>query len=190
MLIWTSRNIPNVGLFSAYAEVFPLILGESGTGKTFLCLRRGVSPLELYSLVYRIFSLPTQRCFSSSIIRFRLGGLFSAYAEVFLYKPTRFLEGLSFLCLRRGVSHAWYRPPKELYFSLPTQRCFPLPDHHNDRFRLFSAYAEVFPSLPPDALHDAAFLCLRRGVSGTVRLCRHSGHFSLPTQRCFFFQGV
>ncbi|GCB30966.1 hypothetical protein KGMB02707_02350 [Mesosutterella multiformis] len=22
MLIWTSRNIPNVGLFSAYAEVF------------------------------------------------------------------------------------------------------------------------------------------------------------------------
>ena len=24
MLIWTSRNIPNVGLFSAYAEVFPI----------------------------------------------------------------------------------------------------------------------------------------------------------------------
>ena len=83
MLIWTSRNIPNVGLFSAYAEVFPRQVVTTLPKISFLCLRRGVS-MSLKPVVSRSpFSLPTQRCFSSAPSSRRSSGLFSAYAEVF-----------------------------------------------------------------------------------------------------------
>ena len=84
MLIWTSRNIPNVGLFSAYAEVF---------------LSRTITDGWL-----RRFSLPTQRCFHHRERHKSPDALFSAYAEVF---PTARLASSffgTFLCLRRGVS--------------------------------------------------------------------------------------
>ena len=84
MLIWTSRNIPNVGLFSAYAEVFPLRNGSSLIFSAFLCLRRGVSSfIALVDFAYN-FSLPTQRCFHDYGYWGQHGALFSAYAEVFL----------------------------------------------------------------------------------------------------------
>ena len=83
MLIWTSRNIPNVGLFSAYAEVFPRIAPRNLAGPPFLCLRRGVSgELELHE-VKGSFSLPTQRCFDDFTVMGWNVKLFSAYAEVF-----------------------------------------------------------------------------------------------------------
>ena len=63
MLIWTSRNIPNVGLFSAYAEVFPTGLPADRRPSPFLCLRRGVSELDSHLPAKWDFSLPTQRCF-------------------------------------------------------------------------------------------------------------------------------
>ena len=50
---------------------------------------------------------------------------------------------------------------------------------------LFSAYAEVFPSLTANSSIRAAFLCLRRGVSHRQPGVRTSEDFSLPTQRCF-----
>ena len=76
-------------------------------------------------------------------------------------------HGVSFLCLRRGVSPDKRIDGEEAYFSLPTQRCF----------RAFSA----FPRL------RQTFLCLRRGVSHHGRTCREDFFFSLPTQRCFYF---
>ena len=84
MLIWTSRNIPNVGLFSAYAEVFPAVDHALLERWSFLCLRRGVS--KYHHLVDGVapFSLPTQRCFQNKAINSTDIGLFSAYAEVFL----------------------------------------------------------------------------------------------------------
>ena len=51
--------------------------------------------------------------------------------------------------------------------------------------RLFSAYAEVFPSTSRVRLKPASFLCLRRGVSDTSILQYGRTCFSLPTQRCF-----
>ena len=63
MLIWTSRNIPNVGLFSAYAEVFP----QRTAGR----------------FPRPDFSLPTQRCFYGVPLVVDDQVLFSAYAEVF-----------------------------------------------------------------------------------------------------------
>ena len=70
------------------------------------------------------FSLPTQRCFSSTRSARGAKTLFSAYAEVFLSAELMALFCSAFLCLRRGVSHR-----------------LQLRDHRSD---LFSAYAEVF----------------------------------------------
>ena len=83
MLIWTSRNIPNVGLFSAYAEVFLASVALFFALVTFLCLRRGVSLQRVPDQPRGFFSLPTQRCFFPEEISFFAPLLFSAYAEVF-----------------------------------------------------------------------------------------------------------
>lgn len=83
MLIWTSRNIPNVGLFSAYAEVFPVEHNLEVAVRPFLCLRRGVSDTSILQYGRTCFSLPTQRCFHTSYSQPLHQFLFSAYAEVF-----------------------------------------------------------------------------------------------------------
>ena len=76
--------------------------------------------------------------------------LFSAYAEVFLAKTL----------LERRRTH----------FSLPTQRCFRVSPRSGSLEFLFSAYAEVFLSPTGSAYSVETFLCLRRGVSRTVRI--------------------
>ena len=70
-------------------------------------------------------------------------------------------------------------------FSLPTQRCFPPRGFPFRSNRLFSAYAEVFPSVPQRSGRDRSFLCLRRGVSRVQTDLWNLLYFSLPTQRCF-----
>ena len=112
-------------LFSAYAEVFPTSHGWMTAKCPFLCLRRGVSGSERNDHADDPFSLPTQRCFQiRNTYMFPLS-LFSAYAEVFPVYASGTGRGLSFLCLRRGVSSAM---PKG-----------------GGAVQLFSAYAEVFP---------------------------------------------
>ena len=128
MLIWTSRNIPNVGLFSAYAEVFPTACRLNLPASSFLCLRRGVSNPPGVGRTVVCFSLPTQRCFLQldnlqSVLR-----LFSAYAEVFLMSFHLRVVSSAFLCLRRGVSIDSCPRHGDRVFSLPTQRCFSVPD--------------------------------------------------------------
>ena len=124
MLIWTSRNIPNVGLFSAYAEVFLETASEAFQGDSFLCLRRGVSFSGAVNTQAQGFSLPTQRCFFQASQLFGRHQLFSAYAEVFLTLGVFWKISKTFLCLRRGVSEGREALPREICFSLPTQRCF------------------------------------------------------------------
>ena len=152
-------------LFSAYAEVFLLHASFSPVCRTFLCLRRGVSICCDKGVILGVFSLPTQRCFQGSASVRTRKRLFSAYAEVFLPLLRLFPRLTPFLCLRRGVSFFSRRSCCDLTFSLPTQRCFPCIFREKIRNHLFSAYAEVFPSL---ALGE--------------RLMKI---FSLPTQRCF-----
>ena len=165
MLIWTSRNIPNVGLFSAYAEVFPTLSTGFATPLTFLCLRRGVSRTGRSSCLNQCFSLPTQRCFLRYKTSGNPGSLFSAYAEVFPGTILVRVASAAFLCLRRGVSICQIERRKTGSFSLPTQRCFCFGPPCGNRGSLFSAYAEVFPSFEVILRSDGAFLCLRRGVS-------------------------
>ena len=117
---------------------------------TFLCLRRGVSTKADEVLAALRFSLPTQRCFLFSDLGVSWKDLFSAYAEVFLAKTL----------LERRRTH----------FSLPTQRCFRVSPRSGSLEFLFSAYAEVFLSPTGSAYSVETFLCLRRGVSRTVRI--------------------
>ena len=111
-----------------------------------------------------------------------------------------------FLCLRRGVSNPGNIRKDKHSFSLPTQRCFPVPRGLHLEAHLFSAYAEVFPPIFEPNPPDLAFLCLRRGVSTVNEVvvlitflfsayaevfpqksqeAVHPEYFSLPTQRCF-----
>ena len=152
-------------LFSAYAEVFPITVTFAVTGRTFLCLRRGVSFAGLTVYPRDYFSLPTQRCFQIHQGNRPLGILFSAYAEVFPDDYDHHLEGGAFLCLRRGVSEKEARLYRYRNFSLPTQRCFQRIGVEVRVICLFSAYAEVFPTHTDQRHADRSF--------------------SLPTQRCF-----
>ena len=111
------------------------------------------------------FSLPTQRCFSSTRSARGAKTLFSAYAEVFPYTDLKAKVKEAFLCLRRGVSVRSAGTSRHSIFSLPTQRCFCQEMGEESVVMLFSAYAEVFLALPQSS-------------SASI-------HFSLPTQRCF-----
>ena len=115
-------------LFSAYAEVFPPLPAVMGNFLSFLCLRRGVSPLTTSAETLDDFSLPTQRCFQFHRLLPARTTLFSAYAEVFLPSTSPPIITRTFLCLRRGVSTAKACELDLFFFSLPTQRCFRLGD--------------------------------------------------------------
>ena len=152
-------------LFSAYAEVF-LALGDHASSRdAFLCLRRGVSTMYRKNDSFGDFSLPTQRCFSSTRSARGAKTLFSAYAEVFPPRDLTVVELVAFLCLRRGVSRASAAGNRRRAFSLPTQRCFYLQLPYLQAQELFSAYAEVFLRHSISRSPHQAFLCLRRGVS-------------------------
>ena len=93
-------------LFSAYAEVFPLLSAMVLASASFLCLRRGVSNHWNTLRSGEDFSLPTQRCFCLETDPCLTRNLFSAYAEVFPSTSQMIPRSLSFLCLRRGVSRS------------------------------------------------------------------------------------
>ena len=66
---------------------------------------------------------------------------------------------------------------------------FPLCHPVSSFFHLFSAYAEVFPACWASRFSWSAFLCLRRGVSYAEEGATLEWVFSLPTQRCFRYEG-
>ena len=172
-------------LFSAYAEVF-LALGDHASSRdAFLCLRRGVSTMYRKNDSFGDFSLPTQRCFSSTRSARGAKTLFSAYAEVFPYTDLKAKVKEAFLCLRRGVSPSRPHGCGARRFSLPTQRCFQSKCCRKPPTSLFSAYAEVFLSSTALSPSTGTFLCLRRGVSQAFDQPITPPGFSLPTQRCF-----
>ena len=70
-------------LFSAYAEVFPVLGWVYWAICAFLCLRRGVSDVVVALPAKAVFSLLTQRCFHKILEAKDSFPLFSAYAEVF-----------------------------------------------------------------------------------------------------------
>ena len=97
----------------------------------------------------------------------------------------------AFLCLRRGVSPPGACISSVSLFSLPTQRCFEERSTKLFRSSLFSAYAEVFLDHEAEAREAYAFLCLRRGVSPSLRihsrkpgtfLCLRRGVSSIPKE--------
>ena len=71
-------------VFSAYAEVFLVILLLFYCAISFLRVRGGVSDLVGFGLEVYLFSPRTRRCFYLLPFGYSRHGVFSAYAEVFL----------------------------------------------------------------------------------------------------------
>ena len=82
--------IQNLGVFSAYAEVFLLATSVIGLFSGFLRVRGGVSIRFTSSTSSRQFSPRTRRCFLEWHSSITKTSVFSAYAEVFLYKTEKF----------------------------------------------------------------------------------------------------
>ena len=91
-------------VFSAYAEVFLKrhIIGK--TDHSFLRVRGGVSYTKNESKAIQQFSPRTRRCFYLACLWCDDYSVFSAYAEVFLYKLRFFSRFSGFLRVRGGVS--------------------------------------------------------------------------------------
>ena len=96
--------IQNLGVFSAYAEVFLFKIVSSALSNSFLRVRGGVSYMKQHNVPDLAFSPRTRRCFRQVVQAVLHLRVFSAYAEVFL--PHRMRQGNPgrFLRVRGGVS--------------------------------------------------------------------------------------
>ena len=134
-------------LFSAYAEVFPGIANRKARSLSLLRIRGGISGLRCRPPACRCSSPHTRRYFQVGVLADRAADLFSAYAEVF---PSAFHIGFlvfPLLRIRGGISReAGVR--RGLGYSSPhTRRYFPYRVEEGTDGALFSAYAEVFPTV-------------------------------------------
>ena len=76
--------IQNLGVFSAYAEVFPKLKKSVIMTDSFLRVRGGVSHRTRKPRRFARFSPRTRRCFYAPLFDALFVPVFSAYAEVFL----------------------------------------------------------------------------------------------------------
>ena len=92
-------------VFSAYAEVFLLIITPKKTERSFLRVRGGVSFVRLSTFPRTKFSPRTRRCFLVKSLALSFAPVFSAYAEVFLSQAFATFRWSRFLRVRGGVSY-------------------------------------------------------------------------------------
>ncbi len=177
--------IQNLGVFSAYAEVFLIEKHQHWLKKGFLRVRGGVSSRRSSSSRSRAFSPRTRRCFSDVWEIRREFFVFSAYAEVFLHQTCRSSPSRSFLRVRGGVSVLGLVPVCEPAFSPRTRRCFRRQSAWTKPSRVFSAYAEVFLFLRGLFIGPPGFLRVRGGVSHREQPAGLLRVFSPRTRRCF-----
>ncbi len=160
-------------VFSAYAEVFLLILEYSRLSKRFLRVRGGVSFFVAHFSSLSLFSPRTRRCFRCKGLPPCRGTVFSAYAEVFLTLSALKAERLGFLRVRGGVSSSRIYLFIFPRFSPRTRRCFHNPLRLLFTDTVFSAYAEVFLYIILYNLSRYCFLRVRGGVSEVDFLFLH-----------------
>ena len=116
--------------------------------------------------------------------------LFSAHAEVF--PPTRvwFPHRSTLLRARGGISHHDH-PERPRHHSSPrTRRYFPVRQTHGYLHSLFSAHAEVFPSLVRRGARSPPLLRARGGISLLTRGDDGEGDSSPRTRRYFLRPGA
>ena len=116
--------IQNLGVFSAYAEVFLSSEFKRIPCFSFLRVRGGVSNLKASAHDMGAFSPRTRRCFHLYFFCSHLRTVFSAYAEVFPKTTNTRSSNLSFLRVRGGVSLVTKDVDTAAKFSPRTRRCF------------------------------------------------------------------
>ena len=173
-------------VFSAYAEVFLKGTTMKNNEFSFLRVRGGVSCILCTIRTNKKFSPRTRRCFCFVYRRHERTGVFSAYAEVFPCGPACRLPGCRFLRVRGGVSNSDNVPTRRSVFSPRTRRCFRHLRHSRHRAVVFSAYAEVFPLRELEYFAGERFLRVRGGVSKVLGSPIPREPFSPRTRRCFF----
>ena len=152
-------------LFSAHAEVFPVIWPDSRSRTPLLRARGGIS--------YRKRRTPPPH------------RLFSAHAEVFPAKNRRGLLLTSLLRARGGISNN-PRLAAPVDGSSPRTRRYFRRTLYARRWRnLFSAHAEVFPALSAPYLTGLALLRARGGISISCNLGSLNVNSSPRTRRYF-----
>ena len=87
---------------------------------------------------------------------------------MFLSKDVQRLDWYGFLRVRGGVSLVRSPQYVRTAFSPRTRRCFYIAIDYSGSWRVFSAYAEVFPSSTERPVIVASFLRVRGGVSKSV----------------------
>ncbi len=173
-------------VFSAYAEVFPLLGRLQEISRRFLRVRGGVSAARGAEKRQRRFSPRTRRCFSIYERDKVVEKVFSAYAEVFPILLNFFFLQRCFLRVRGGVSTAPRKTNVGARFSPRTRRCFSSRGTHPLSIRVFSAYAEVFPRRNWSNCCTKSFLRVRGGVSTSRPNMPRAVPFSPRTRRCFY----
>ena len=135
----------NDDVFSAQAEVFPIVSLSAGAACGFLRASGGVSSRPSSSSQSPEFSPRKRRCFPLCYMPYSTLFVFSAQAEVFLFLDTLDDHNFSFLRASGGVSISTVRSSRRTRFSPRKRRCFYRSRWNSDFKGVFSAQAEVFP---------------------------------------------
>ena len=152
-------------LFSAYAEVFPSSPSSVSGRKTLLRIRGGISIAEKITEWINGSSPHTRRYFQPWVVYRTNGKLFSAYAEVFPCARKGACPSKTLLRIRGGISNLHCSSLLEISSSPHTRRYFQVLRVLHGHLRLFSAYAEVFPSPVYHAAISTTLLRTRGGIS-------------------------
>ena len=172
-------------LFSAHAEVFPIGEDMRADYGTLLRTRGGISKATPLTINPVNSSPHTRRYFPLIRAATTADKLFSAHAEVFpsLAAPSNLLAAL--LRTRGGISFNQSSAGVFTFSSPHTRRYFrPLPNLAGYP-RLFSAHAEVFPSLKHHQDGHPSLLRTRGGISRGRGLEEYAALSSPHTRRYF-----
>ena len=152
-------------LFSAHAEVFPLLELVTKDDPTLLRARGGISH-DRSGLRAGVFSSPRTRRYFLNRAPGSFGAhLFSAHAEVFPLQMRGKISALSLLRARGGISEFKVPLERAMNSSPRTRRYFPHPRRRSPQAGLFSAHAEVFPMMTFRLLSIVSLLRARGGIS-------------------------
>ena len=178
-------------LFSAHAEVFPTSHRFWNASISLLRARGGISYAQS-TISRQLSSSPrTRRYFRKESAKIPMASLFSAHAEVFPGRRSLLIPVFPLLRARGGISPS---PPgglKQVFSSPRTRRYFLNAKLLQPAAPLFSAHAEVFPSIAVPFLYSLTLLRARGGIS-IANGGRDAALFSSPPTRryCLTSNGI
>ena len=172
-------------VFSAQAEVFLQGHVRQSRDNSFLRASGGVS-IPLKEIQFQMkFSPRKRRCFRNHDDVERERGVFSAQAEVFREFCGNVFVNMGFLRASGGVSSCRFIFRREPTFSPRKRRCFQKTAPFAEVAFVFSAQAEVFPSMIITLLATLCFLRASGGVSLKCWANCQGRKFSPRKRRCF-----